>query len=24
VADAIELLAGIVPHAVSQIRGVDH
>jgi molybdenum cofactor synthesis domain-containing protein len=24
VSDAIELLAGIVPHAVSQIRGVDH
>lgn len=24
VADAIGLLAGIVPHAVSQIRGVDH
>jgi len=24
VADAIDLLAGIVPHAVSQIRGVDH
>ena len=24
VADAIELLAEIVPHAVSQIRGVDH
>ncbi len=24
VADAIELLAGIVPHAVTQIRGVDH
>jgi molybdenum cofactor synthesis domain-containing protein len=24
VADAIELLADIVPHAVSQIRGVDH
>lgn len=24
VADAIELLAGIVPHAVSQVRGVDH
>lgn len=24
VVDAIELLAGIVPHAVSQIRGVDH
>jgi molybdenum cofactor synthesis domain-containing protein len=24
VADAIELLAGIVPHAVNQIRGVDH
>ncbi len=24
VADAIELLARIVPHAVSQIRGVDH
>ncbi len=24
VADAIELLAAIVPHAVSQIRGVDH
>ena len=24
VADAIQLLADIVPHAVSQIRGVDH
>ena len=24
VSDAIELLAGIVPHAVNQIRGVDH
>lgn len=24
VADAIELLADIVPHAVTQIRGVDH
>lgn len=24
VTDAIELLAAIVPHAVSQIRGVDH
>ncbi|HUP99414.1 MAG TPA: MogA/MoaB family molybdenum cofactor biosynthesis protein [Aeromicrobium sp.] len=24
VADAITVLAGIVPHAVSQIRGVDH
>ena len=24
VSDAIELLAGIVPHAVSQIRGADH
>ena len=24
VTDAIDLLAGIVPHAVNQIRGVDH
>jgi molybdenum cofactor synthesis domain-containing protein len=24
VSDAIEVLAAIVPHAVSQIRGVDH
>lgn len=24
VSDAIEVLAGIVPHAVSQLRGVDH
>jgi len=24
VSDAIELLASIVPHAISQIRGVDH
>lgn len=24
VADAVEVLAGIIPHAVSQIRGVDH